>query len=202
MENKELKTKSEVNEIEVSNSKKESSHHSGHHHHHHHHSEHHSDRHKHKTRNKKRRNPLKNIKLSKSAKLAWALTAILFVFLAIVVSLEMADIYRNDIESTQSEDVVKSILTVEVANKEGNIVNDGVKRYLLMDILNPANADTLASSFLQGKGKLDEQVPVKLKLSVKEGVVIVYKIEIAYDDMFTYAETVYLGEESNTYECY
>ena len=151
MENKELETKPEVNETEVSNSKKESSHHSGHHHHHHH-SEHHSDGHKHKSRSKKRRNPLKNIKLSKSAKLAWALTAILFVFLAIVVSLEMADIYRNDIESTQSEDVVKSILTVEVANKEGNIVNDGVKRYLLMDILNPANADTLASSFLQGKG--------------------------------------------------
>lgn len=200
MENKELETKPEVDEIEVGDSKKESSHHSEHHHHHHHHSEHHSDRHKHKSRSKKRRNPLKNIKLSKSAKLAWALTAILFVFLAIVVSLEMADIYRNDIESTQSEDVVKSILTVEVANKEGNIVNDGVKRYLLMDILNPANANTLASSFLQGKGKLDEQVPVKLKLSVKEGVVIVYKIEIAFDDMFTNAETVYLGEESNTYE--
>ena len=84
MENKELETKSEVNEAEVSDSKKESSHHSGHHHHHHHHhhhSEHHSDRHKHKSSSKKRRNPLKKIKLSNSAKLVWTPALLIAAFL-------------------------------------------------------------------------------------------------------------------------
>ena len=54
-------------------------------------------------------------------------------------------------------------------------------------MLNPANADILLSSYSKGEGRSDVQVPVSLKLSVKEGNALSYKIELADNDSFSNA---------------
>lgn len=68
-------------------------------------------------------------------------------------------------------------------------------------MLNPANANVLPSSFAnKDDGRLDAQVPVSLRLSVKEGSAISYKIELATNDSFANAQVYYLESSSGVFD--
>jgi protein-tyrosine phosphatase len=74
-----------------------------------------------------------------------------------------------------------------------------VNKYLLTDLLNSYNADVTPSTFSNGEARLDAQVPVTLRVSVKEGSAISYKIELATNDSFFNAKVSYIEASSGTY---
>ena len=179
------------------------SHHHGGHHSHSHHSEHrghghHSGRRRHRRRHhsssKKKKAGL-NVKFGKK-------TIILFcVLLAIFAIVVTAYEFRQyDFLEHTSADELSDILTVEVINQEGVLVKDAIKKYLLIDLLNPENASITPTSLSMGEGRLDAQVPVAIKLSTKEGSARAYKIEIADNDTFLNSTVSYYEAASGIYE--
>lgn len=169
-------------------SSKNSSHHNGHHHHsHHHHSHHH-----HRSSKKK--------KSTIDAKTGWIIAISIFVLVTIfLVALNMLD-SRNPSLSSKQKDKSSNILEVDVVNEEGVLVKNAVNEFLLVDLLNSVNSNVIPSSFSNKDGRLDEQVPVSLNLSVKEGNALSYKIEIADNDSFSNAQISYVEEATDTYE--
>ena len=75
--------------------------------------------------------------------------------------------------------MLSDVLSVEIINKEGNIVKSAINEYLLVDLSKPENAQVVPFSFSHGDGRLDAQVPVAIKMSVREGNALSYKIEVA-----------------------
>ena len=180
-----------------SNDEKSSSHSSsGHSSYHSHHRSHHSS---HKNSRRKKANSKNKLKISNR-------TGWIIVVLLLVVSLAALAAYvvfgpkDNNFSNQQSGQQQSGILSVEVNNTEGLLVKNAVKQFILSDMLNPANAQLTPSSFSKGEGRLDEEVPVSLKLSVKEGDAISYKIELATDASFTNAQTNYLEGTLDEYE--
>lgn len=169
-------------------------HHGSHHHgHHSHHSGHH--RHGHSSRRHKKK------KRTLRTKEKWAIViSVCVIFVALVV---IGAVFASDepgFMHSQMGENSSDILKIEVINPEGVLVKNAVKKYLLMDVLNPANADILLSSYSKGEGRSDVQVPVSLKLSVKEGNALSYKIELADNDSFSNARVSYLEASSGTYD--
>ena len=174
-----------------------SGHHGGHHSYHHssHGSRHHGSHHKHRRRSSKR----KKKKINK--KIIWAVVITLAVIIAIfVIVFENSGSHHVNYGEHESGALPSNILSVEVINEDGRLVKDAVSQYLLADLVNPENANVIPSSFSNGDGRLDAQVPVALKLSVKGGKAISYTIELADNDLFIDAETSYIGENRGTNE--
>lgn len=177
---------------------KEEHHHSGHHHHsshhhRHHHHGHHS-RHRHRSRSKKK-------KFKLNSKFTLLLSAILLVFLiTFIVVDEIRGSRPAGGDPTTGGDTTSQTLTVELINKEGILVKDAVSKYLAMELFSPENELKKLYSFSNNGGRLDVQVPVGLKLSVKKGNAIAYKIELADNDTFVNAEVSYVEASSGTYE--
>ena len=166
-------------------------HHQGDHHSDHHHHDHHHHHHRHSSKKEKK-------KFKLNPKVAWALAISLLALLAIlVVIFEMMDSYQGN-GSQQTGELSSGILAVEVINEEGLLVKNAVNKYLLTDLLNSYNANVTPSSFASGEGRLDAQVPVTLKVSVKEGSAISYKIELARNDAFSNAKVSYVEATSGT----
>ena len=90
-------------------------------------------------------------------------------------------------------------LVVQLINEDGLLVKNAVKKYVLTDLTNPENADVIPSTFASGEGRLDAQVPVSLKLSVKTGEAYLYKIELADNSAFADAAVSYVEAPSGTY---
>ena len=151
-------------------------HHSDHHHHHRHHS-HHSYR---------RRKVIIAVSL-----------ALLAALLVIAVAVELLGNKNSD---SPTEEAASGFLQIEVINSEGLLVQDAVMEYLQLDMSNSKNADVLVSSFLSGTERLDAQIPVALKLSVKDCRAYFYKIELADNVFFARPEVFYLERESGVYE--
>ena len=170
-----------------------SHHHSSHHRHHSHHSSHRGGHHhrSHKHNSKK--------KFKFTSKFGWMIvicTVILFIIAVVII-----DGRRTDHSDPLIGDQTSGILNVEVYNQEGLLVKNAVNKYLLTDLLNPANANVLPSSFAnKDEGRLDAQVPVSLRLSVKEGSAISYKIELATNDSFANAQVYYLESSSGVFD--
>jgi len=161
--------------------------------HHGHHSSHHRHRHS-SSRNKK-----KNHSLSTRAK--WIIVcAVCAVFVALVVIGSILGSDETDFLHPQTDHISSDLLEIEIINPEGVLVKNAVKKYLLADILNSENSQMLLSSFSNNAERLDAQVPVVLKLSVKEGEAVSYKIELADNHSFVNAEVSYLESASGTYE--
>lgn len=177
-----------------------SEHHGSHHHssHHRHHSHHSSHRGGHHHRSHKH-NSKKKIKIT--SKLGWVFAICAFVTLSVIFVVGTIE-DRHAIHSDSSGgEQTSSILNVEVYNQEGILVKNAVNKYLLTDLLNPANANVLPSSFAnKDEGRLDAQVPVSLRLSVKEGSAISYKIELATNDSFANAQVYYLESSSGVFD--
>lgn len=167
--------------------------HSGHHHHGGHHHSHSSHRH-HRSHRKK-----KKVKLN--TKLLLALSISLLVVLAIlVVVAETKSDYNPSYSNTQKEETSAGILSVEVLNENGVLVNDAVNKYLLTDLLSSANFNVIPSVFSNGEGRLDVQIPVGLKLSAHNGNALFYKIELADNDSFDNAKISYVEASDAAYE--
>lgn len=164
--------------------------HHGSSHHHHHHSSHH--RHHSSGNKKKKRNVNK--------KLMWAISISVFVLLVglvVLVETMNVDRYRGEEQVAPANDV----LSIEMINEDGVLVKDAVYKYLLTDLLNSYNATVRPSDFsIAADGRLDEQVPVALKLSTKDGIATSYKIELADNADFVNATVDYVYKSSATYE--
>ncbi len=167
-------------------------HRSGHHHGSgHHHSSGHHHHHRHHSSKKKK-------KFKLNPKVAWALAVSLLALLGIlVVAFEMMDSYQGD-GNQQTGELSSGILAVELINEEGLLVKNAVNKYLLTDLLNSYNANVTPSSFASGEGRLDAQVPVTLRVSVKEGSALSYKIELSTSDSFVNAKISYVEATSGT----
>lgn len=169
-------------------------HHSSHHHHHsghHHHTSHH---HHHHSSNKK-----KKLKLNK--KLKWGLVVSWLVLLIVfIVVFEITNSKKFKGNNSQSNEISSDFLLIEVANKDGVLVKDAVKKYLLTDLLNPYNSDIIPSGLSNQEGRLDEQVPVVLKLSTDDGTATSYKIELADNSNFNNAKISYVDNANAIYE--
>ena len=178
-----------------------SEHHKSHHHssHHSHHGSHHG-RHRsgHHHRSHKH-NSKKKTKIT--SKLGWALAICAFIIMSVIFVVGSIE-DRHTIHSDSSGgEQTSSILNVEVYNQEGILVKNAVNKYLLTDLLNPTHANVLPSSFAnKDEGRLDAQVPVSLRLSVKEGSAISYKIELATNDSFANAQVYYLESSSGIFD--
>ena len=175
----------------------ENHHSSHHHHHHHHHSSHHGRHHgsHHHSRHRSSNSNKKKIKINKP--LAVTLSALMLAVLIIIALIfETMDLKSNQNVENQLGEISSDILSVELINAEGVLVKSAVNKYLLTDLLNPYNSNVLPSDFSSGEGRLDEQVPVSLKLSVKDGTAIFYKIELAQNDQFKDAIVSFI--EANT----
>ena len=171
-----------------------SSHHSSHHSHHGSHHGKHRGGHHHRSH---KHNSKKKFKFT--SKLGWMIvicTVILFIVLVVII-----DGRRTDHSDPSIGDQTSGILNVEVYNQEGLLVKNAVNKYLLTDLLNPANANVLPSQFAnKDEGRLDTQVPVSLRLSVKEGSAISYKIELATNDSFANPQIYYLESSSGVFD--
>lgn len=159
------------------------------------HSEHKRRHSHHKHRHRKRRRKKFNI----NSKTGWMiLTGVCVLFIALMVILQIRDTDDSGIptfDTTSNEHLV-----VEMTNSEGVLIKGAVQKYLSMDILNPENADMRPSSFANGDGRLDEEVPVSLKLSVVEGTAILYKIELADNSSFINAKVDYIESSYGKYD--
>ena len=171
-----------------------SDHHSGSHHSSHHHGSHHGSHHggHHSSHHGKRRSS-KHHRRSRNFRMRkeWAI-AICALFLLLAVAVIFLDTRQPHVNGDQQSPASDN-LVVEVNNPNGMLVKNAIHQYLLADILNPANANILPSTFSKSEGRLDMQVPVSLNLSVKEGIVFLYKIELARNDLFSDAEVYYLA---------
>lgn len=178
-----------------------SGHHGSHHHssHHGHRSSHHGSHRSGHHRRSHKHNSKKKIKLN--SKLGWALAICAFIIMSVIFVVgTIEDRHTNHSDSSGGEQT-SSILNVEVYNQEGFLVKNAVNKYLLTDLLNPTNANVLPSSFAnKDEGRLDAQVPVALRLSVKEGSAISYKIELATNDSFANARIYYLESSSGVFD--
>lgn len=177
-------------------------HHSSHHHGHHSHSggshsrSSHSGHHRHRHSSSNN-----NKKLTLSTKGKWAIViSACVVFVALVVFGIVSGATKPDFGTPQTGENSADLLNIEVINPEGFLVKKAVEKYLLADILNPANSDKILSSYSKDEGRLDAQVPVALKLSVKNGEAISYKIELADNHSLVNADTFYLEAASGVCE--
>ena len=186
--NNESEIKKEDNQVnETSSAHTGGSHGSGHH------SSHRSRRHHHSRRKRKA------IKLNN--KIMWAITLSLLAILTVfVVVFEVVDPYNHNLDDTQMGEVSSDILVIDVINSDGILVKDAIRKYLLTDLLNSSNADVIPSTFYDGDGRLDEQVPVGLKLSTKDSSGLSYKIELADNERFEGATVSYIDGASGTHE--
>ena len=178
-------------------SKEEHRHHSGHHHsshHHSHHHRHHHSGHRHHRHRFKKKKSKWNSKIILIASLA-----ILVFWLAFVVVDEIRGSRTSGGDPTSTTQSASDTLVVELINGEGVLVKDAVSKYLLKDLLSPENATITPHSFGNG-ARIDEQVPVALKFSVKKGYAISYKIELADNNTFSNAEVSYIEATSGTYQ--
>lgn len=121
---------------------------------------------------------------------------VLFVALMVILQMQGTDESNTPTFGATAD----GNLVVEMTNSEGVLVKNAVQKYLLMDILNPENADKLPSSFSGDEGRPDAQVPVSLKVSVREGTAILYKIELADNDLFLNARVSYIEDSSGKYD--
>lgn len=177
-----------------------SSHHSSHHgsHHDDHHDGRHSVHHKDGSHRSRRNSHNKKKKFELNPRVAWAVAISLIAMLGIlVVVFEMTSVYKDNGDAQGA--LSSGVLQVELVNKEGLLVKNAVNKYLLTDLLNSYNADVTPSTFANGEGRLDAQVPVSLRVSVKEGSAISYKIELATNDSFFNAKVSYVEASSGTY---
>lgn len=173
----------------ASSSHFESSHSSNHHHHHHHSSKH---RHHHSSRRKRKNKDKKN-----ETKLVLILCASLFVvFLVAFISIESTKLHFSNNNVNSNEPTVQ-LLTVKEVNAEGVLVKNAVNKYVLTDLLSSYNSAVLPSDFSNEEGRLDMQVPVSLKLAVKNGISAFYKIELSTNSNFENATVSYI-EASDT----
>ncbi len=158
---------------------------------HHSHGKHHSS---HKHRSKKR-------KKTPNKKLIWTLIAVMFVLLIVLVfaAEKMASSKANG-DNGQTNENFSEILSVELINEEGVLVNDAVLKYISADILNSHNSDMRPSDFSNESKRLDQQVPVSLKLSTKNASALLYKIEISDNELFENPDISYLNAPSGTHE--
>lgn len=184
-------TESEDDNKEIETSQRE------HHHSHQRHHRHHSSSHRHHHRHKSRKKNDKKLKFKNALAIIISLCILLSMFAFAVVKLELD---KMKLLANQSVELTSDILTVDVENSEGEIVVDAVNQYLLTDMLNPENASITPKSFA-GKGdRIDIQIPVTLKFSVKEGNAIFYKLEIATDVAFSNIETVFVEADKSLYQ--
>lgn len=162
------------------------------HHEHHDHHDHQDGYHGHHRRRRKRK------KFDINSKAGWGiLVGVCVLFVALIVYLQA---WKSEVSNRPTPDVTSDKLTVEVVNPEGLLVKSSVQKYLLMDILNPENADKLPSFFADDEGRPDAQVPVSLKVYVREGTAILYKIELADNDLFMNARVSYIEDSSGKYD--
>ena len=183
-----------------------SSHHSGHHHSHHgsHHSSHHGGHHgsHHGSHKRRRSSSSKKKKLNINTKVAGIVAIVLMVLLtAFVITFELTHYYKGADGNQQAGELSAGILQVEVINKNGVLVNSAVERYLGADLTNPIYANSTPSSFANSSsGRLDAQIPMGLKLSIKEGNALSYRIELADNELYENAKVYYLEASSGTVE--
>lgn len=171
-------------------------HHDGSHHSHHEHRSSHSS-----GRHHRRKHSSKKKKFKINSKLGWAGVIVICILITIfiVVVANMDDRHTSFSDQSNGEQTSENLL-VEVINSEGILVKNAVNQYLLIDLLNPANANVIPHSFSNGEGRIDEQIPVSLKLSVKEGNAVLYKIELATNVEFANATVSYLEAAYGTYD--
>ena len=195
---------------QTAHGKHHSSHHHGHHSHHGHGGSHskHGSSHSKNGNSKHRRshssshsNSNSPKKRSISTKAKWSIViSVCVVFVALVVVWSVLSSQYPDFMHPQTGENSSDILKIQVVNPEGVLVKNAVEKYLRADILNTANADKTLSSYSKDEGRLDAQVPVSLKLSVKEGNALSYKIELADNDSFENARISYLEAASGVCE--
>lgn len=211
MENKTNMTDETTNKSDLSTAKNEGEsyhhgeHHSSHHHHHHsgehhhssghHHSSHH---HHHSSSHHKSCRRRKKFKINDKNRW-WVIVGLLVVLIGVVTAFEIIDATRKNDSLVDNGGITESTLNVELINSDGVLVKEAVRKYLLTDLLNSYNSDTLLSSFSNNEGRLDEQVPVSIKFSTKYGNAILYKIEIADNDKFNNARVSYFEGTSGRY---
>ncbi len=165
----------------------------GHHHHHHHHS------HRHSHRSRRRRSKKNNKKSSVNARAVLIIVGVLAVCTLILAhALDLFDVKINR-DFTEGSELSADSLRVELVNGKGLLVSDSVVDFLNVDFVAGQNKYVTLSSFTNGGKKYDAQVPVSMNLSVLEGNAVTYKIELATNEMFDDATTVYLGEGECSY---
>lgn len=194
---------SDSSQVDASSSEQKThgGHHSSHHHGHHSHSGGSHSRSSHSGHHRHRHSSNKKKKRTLSTKGKWAIViSVCVVFAALVVFGVLLGFDQPDFMHPQTGDESVDLLKIEVINPEGVLIKKAVEKYLLADVLNPANSDKTLSSYSKGEGRLDAQVPVALKLSVKKGEAISYKIELADNHSFVNADTFYLEAASGICE--
>ena len=177
-----------------------SSHHSSEHGSHHssyHHSHHSSDdddtkrskRHS-KRRGKNKKNEARNKKI--------ALVCAIVLFISLMALL-LIDHFDNSsyTPSTDNPSGTLNDIIVEVENESAILVSSAINQYLAIDLFAAQNQNITPGVFLKGGEKLDAQVPVALKLSLKSGYAVSYKVELADKDLFKNAKVDYLNEGSS-----
>ena len=192
MDNKFNENESAVKNGGGSNSK--SSHHSGGSHHssnkgsrHHHSSHHHSSRKKHK-------------KLKANLKVILLASALLAALaLVLVIAFKPAEPYEPSDPDQPVVETGSDILSAELINAEGRIINDAVKEYLAVDLMSAHNSNVAVSDFSNGQSRLDAQVPVELKLSTKDSSAKAYKRELADNSVFNDAKVSYIEGTTGVY---
>lgn len=122
------------------------------------------------------------------------------VLIACVVAFVIFDPHRLVDKDESNGQLTSDVLVVEVINQEGMLIKNAVQKYLLTDLLNSYNSTVLMSQLSKDEGRLDEQVPVALELSTKDGSAISYKIELADNDRFENARVDYVEAITTTYE--
>ena len=166
-------------------------------HHSHHHRSHHSS---HSSRHHRRKRRSKKKKFKINTKFGWTIATVFCLLITVLIlAIFNMDDRKNNLSERSDGDQSSDILTVEVLNSEGLLVKNAVIKYLAIDLLNPANENVIPHSFSNGEGRVDEQIPVSLKLSVKEGNVASYRIELATNAEFENATVSYLEAASGTY---
>lgn len=160
--------------------------------------DHRDDRHNGHHHHKRKRSKRNRFEIGIKAQ--WVLFSVVFVLAVALVIITQA-YYKTDGSDGPTPHTTPDTLIVTVDNEAGQLIKSAVQKFLSMDIMNSANAEKLPSSFSSGNERLDVQVPVTLNVSVKEGVAMLYKIELADNEQFENATTAYIDAGYGSYDC-
>lgn len=151
----------------------------------------HHHRRRHSSHRKKRRN----------RRIMWALLIACTILLVVAVVIFDRNItYTHKDESSVGEEEGSDALVVEVKNNGGVLVDNAVEKYLSIDMQNPNNSNIRPSDFSDGKGRIDTQTPVALKLFTNDGSGLFYKVELAVDKTLKNAKVFYIDATVATFE--
>lgn len=135
-----------------------------------------------------------------NSKTSWFLVGgVCVLFIALMVILQIQET-NHDSSTPTFNTTSNDHLVVEMTNPEGVLVKSAIQKYLLRDMLVVSEENMGLSSWGNGEGRLDTEVPVSLKVSVEGGTAILYKIELADNSSFTNAKVDYIKSSYGQYE--